>query len=224
MYDGVETDGMAGATAAAAAIKAPADNSKYVTSVDATGRRPAVITVTVHAATTGCRCAGTLTFTPDAGLRGDAAVPTGNAGRRSTGAAERGPSSRRWPSTRPAGSVPPLHSEFCCCLTLHLASQIDARSARASVFASRGGGRSPADRVMSLCSADAISQIGLLGMSRAPAMGRGQLHPPHLKGVRHEAVHPTGLHPDRADDRGCDHRHPGGGCLPAYRTTRSARS
>ena len=61
--EGFQSDGMAGVTAAAGAVNAQLNNSKYVTSIiaaPATG----VLTVLYVAGTTGLPAAGTLTFTP----------------------------------------------------------------------------------------------------------------------------------------------------------------
>ena len=71
--EGFQADGMNGVAAAAGAINAQLNNSKYVTSIVAT---PAtgVLTVTFIAATTGLPAAGFLTFTP--GVKtGAAGVP-----------------------------------------------------------------------------------------------------------------------------------------------------
>jgi type IV pilus assembly protein PilA len=75
--EGFQADGMAGVTAAAAAINGQANNSKYVTSIVAT---PAtgVLTVTFIAATTGLPNAGTLTFTPGVKTGAGAAVALAN--------------------------------------------------------------------------------------------------------------------------------------------------
>ena len=61
--DGFTSDGMAGVTAAAGAINAQANNSKYVTGI-AAAAGTGVLTVTFNNATTGLPAAGTLLFTP----------------------------------------------------------------------------------------------------------------------------------------------------------------
>ncbi len=61
--EGYQADGMNGVAAAAAAVNAQANNSKYVTSI-AADPLTGVLTVTYAAATTGMPAAGTLTFTP----------------------------------------------------------------------------------------------------------------------------------------------------------------
>ena len=61
--EGFQADGMAGVTAAALAIGAQPNNSKYVSSITAAGAT-GIITVTYIAATTGLPAVGTLTFTP----------------------------------------------------------------------------------------------------------------------------------------------------------------
>ena len=61
--EGFQSDGMAGMAAAAGAINAQPNNSKYVTSIVATPGT-GVLTVTFVQATTGLPNAGTLTFTP----------------------------------------------------------------------------------------------------------------------------------------------------------------
>jgi type IV pilus assembly protein PilA len=69
--DGYTSDGMAGVTAAAGAINAQPNNSKYVGGI-AANAATGVLTVTYIAATTGLPAAGTLLFTPG--------VKTGGAG------------------------------------------------------------------------------------------------------------------------------------------------
>jgi type IV pilus assembly protein PilA len=61
--DGFTSDGMAGVTAAAGAINAQPNNSKYVQSIVATAAT-GVLTVLYDPATTGLPAAGTLVFTP----------------------------------------------------------------------------------------------------------------------------------------------------------------
>jgi len=61
--DGFTSDGMAGVTAAAGAINAQPNNSKYVTSIVATAAT-GVLTVTYDPIPTGLPAAGTLVFTP----------------------------------------------------------------------------------------------------------------------------------------------------------------
>ena len=69
--DGYTSDGMPGVTAAAGAINAQPNNSKYVGGI-AANAATGVLTVTYIAATTGLPAAGTLLFTPG--------VKTGGAG------------------------------------------------------------------------------------------------------------------------------------------------
>ncbi len=75
--EGFQADGMNGVTAAAAAINAQANNSKYVSSITAipgTGR----IVVTYIAATTGLPAAGTVMFNPGVKTGAGAAVALAN--------------------------------------------------------------------------------------------------------------------------------------------------
>jgi type IV pilus assembly protein PilA len=65
--DGFTSDGLTGVTAAAGAVNANNNNSKYVSGIvaaDGTVAIPGEITVTFIAATTGLPAAGTLVFTP----------------------------------------------------------------------------------------------------------------------------------------------------------------
>jgi type IV pilus assembly protein PilA len=71
--EGFQADGMNGVAAAAAAVNAQLNNSKYVTSIVA-APLTGMLTVTFIAATTGLPAAGTLTFVP--GVKtGAAGVP-----------------------------------------------------------------------------------------------------------------------------------------------------
>jgi len=72
--DGFTSDGMNGVTAAALAINAQANNSKYVQSIAAAGAT-GELTITFIAATTGLTAADTLVFTPGVKTAAGVAVP-----------------------------------------------------------------------------------------------------------------------------------------------------
>ena len=75
--EGFQADGMAGVTAAAAAINLQPNNSKYVASIVATPATGELV-VTFIAATTGLPNAGTLVFTPGVKTGAGAAVALAN--------------------------------------------------------------------------------------------------------------------------------------------------
>jgi type IV pilus assembly protein PilA len=136
--DGFTSDGLAGVTAAAGAINAQANNSKYVASIVAAGGAAAIpgeLTVTYINATTGLPAVpavATLVFTPGVKTgrrwRRRSGARYGPAGRHRMGLLERGPGQGvdrgrrcdRWNRARPlrAERVPLRFQRLSCYLSL----------------------------------------------------------------------------------------------------------